>query len=254
MGAKKMDLAGLSLPYDWSVTEFWGRIIAALALFAVLGWSLWTARKDQQWAKQASSEKALEEAGYSRTNHKIGPDGAKRHIEKLDKFVEAKIDAAKAKQTRMLFLGIVVPALVFLTILGWYSWFLPDRCTTDARLCNLSIADGIIIVVQNVLIGVFADIRTILDFLEINCPILASANYVEVDKPLSGVAFIARYYALPYLYAAGRIQWAICKVKSINRDIRANLEEIANPPPTAASSLSWSADAEPEPQLAQAAE
>jgi hypothetical protein len=248
-----MDLAGLSLLYG-SWTEPALRAVAALALIAVLLWSLRTAWKDSQWAKRASTPEALEEAGYSRTNHKIGPEAAKTHIGKLDKFVEAKIDAAKAKRMRMLFLGIVVPALVFLTILGWYSWFLPDSCTADARLCTFSIADGLRIVVGNILIGVSADLRNVLALADVSIPILASADYFTVDKPLLIVAFVARYYALPFLIAASRIQYAICNIKRINSAIRAELERTAYPVPAATLSRSWKGDLDPEHQLAQAAE
>jgi hypothetical protein len=233
-----MDPAGMSLPYDWPWDQFFLRIGAGFALIGALALSFWSASDDVSWAWNTSKKDEIEKAGYSRPKHKIkAQKTAQRHIENYYSYGAAWEDAARARQARMIFSGIVLPAILFLIFLGSYSWFLPDRCVTVAKPCVLPAGDALLIVALNVSTALISDVARLLTSTSIDpWSVIPTYKHLENDYIFGIAASLARYYTVAVIVAAGVVELSIISFWKINNQEIEKLKQVGTSAGAAAAS------------------
>lgn len=238
-----MEVAGLSLPFGWSVTEFGERFCAASVLLVTLAWSIRTTIKDVNWARKTSTEEEIKKAGYSRPKRQLKKQKtAQKHIDKYNYYGADWEEAVRARRVRMIFSGIILPALLFLIFLGSYSWFLPDRCVTAAEPCALPLGDGLLIVAVNLASDIPGIISLVTSTNIDPWSTLPDYGHLRDDKIFGLAALVARYYTYTVVVAAIGIQWTIYRFwKSIQNEIE-TLEKVGAPATAAAASMLGSTD------------
>lgn len=209
------------LPFGWSLLDFGQRALLVALLTASTWWALTVAWRDAKWAHEVSSDYAKFKGAQIAKISK--PSTAAEKLESLDLFVAERVDAARAKAARLVFLGCVYPSLVLLVLLGWHSWLFPGQCALSSLQCEPSLKEALTFTAWNQAVGFRVD--EALSFFRVPLPDVAT---LQENYFLGFAAFAARNYALGHVFALVYFEIKVWQFRHENNDIREALQKIAD--------------------------
>jgi hypothetical protein len=208
------------LTRESSFSDFAPRACLIASLAAATYWALAVAFRDTRWVYEVDKDYAR----YSIRLKQISkPDTAQEKLEELSAYEADRIDAARARQARLAFLGLVFPSVVLLILIGWHSWLAYGGCALTGATCEPSLRDALTLAGWNLASAAYLDeILAWSKFWTPTVPQIRDSAFLELS------AFFARNYAFGHFVAIAFFEFKIGQFKLQNQQSRLTLQEIAN--------------------------
>ena len=194
--------------------------IAGIVLTFVLAYDL--ARRDVRWIRELDlSEYAKKQFPWLENVNK--PETAQRYLDSLADHEQERWDAALARASRLVLVGVVVPAVVTLLVVANHSWFFPNEAplvdvATGAAI-NPSINQALIFVATQEL-SFLSELLSLLRFP----PFPYEHNPQNVM--LGALVYALKLLVSGYIIAVVAFVWRLKDFGSANLETKARLRQI----------------------------